>query len=665
MKRFVLIVLSISLCISQAYAGDVVTKPVKGTSLSRLSDAFEVLRRFSSVSFANGDFYIAGKGQAVIFVDGRRLERHLDLAMIPASSVEKVEIISEPRPEYGNNNGVILITLLKALTDEFHLSDVAELTASPYVGGSNDAEISGRKNSLFYEGGLSVAYSGTKDLENRTLDTYAEKQDGSGIWLGQRKVEDFEDINKDLSCAAKGLLGFYITPEHQLSARYEYDYLKSNGNWGNLYDKIFIRKGSEIDLVNPSSQFSSTSKSNSVQQTHKVSLSYQGEADEWKFSANIDLFAGTRAGRDTDTESPSGRQECTYDEESRYSAEEGYSRFNASHTLWKGNILFGFSFDNYIQDTRRKDYSTKENPIHNNSYNIIPGAYVSLEQNFGFLELDAGIHYQYFYSRYSPYEDDRTLERIRELMGSDFISFRDQLLHPHLTISAPVGKGKISAGIQTTTQFAQFSAHSVNLDYLKKGDASEAFALPGRKDEVFLKGEWEWLQIKGWGTNNFRPIFTDIDGGGDFNGPSYWSMDWRLSLSPSIGIWETDLTATIHKQWLNMEVADPQDNLTAPLATVNWINSFSLPWGMRLDLSTLLRTRGAEDNVYYRNAFCKADLSVQQPFLNDRLVVSVGIDNLIRTHRKASYYTRMADMELDWNSRFENRMFRLSVKFTL
>ena len=233
-----------------------------------------------------------------------------------------------------------------------------------------------------------------------------------------------------------------------------------------------------------------------------MSLSYQGEADEWKFSANIDLFAGIRTGRDTDTESPSGRQECTYDEESIYSAKEGYSRFNASHTLWKGNVLFGLSFDNYIQDTRRKDYSVKEGPVHNNSYNIIPGGYVSLEQDFGFLELDAGIHYQYFYSRYSPYEDDRTLERIRELMESDFISFRDQLLHPHLTISAP------------------------------------------------------------------------------------------------IGIWTTDLTATIHKQWLHMELADPQDNLTAPLATVNWINSLSLPWGMIVDLSTLLRTKGAESNIY-------------------------------------------------------------------
>lgn len=665
MKRIILIVLSISLCIPRLYAGDIDTKTVSGTSLSGLSDAFEILRRFSSVSFADDAFYIAGKGRAAIYVDGRRLERHLDLTLIPASYVEKVEIVSEPRPEYGNNDGVIIVTLLKASTDEFHLTDVAEFTVSPYAGGSNDAEILGRKDNFFYEAGLLAAYSGTKDFENRTCDSYAEKQDKSGIWLDQRKVSDFEDINKDLSVTANGLLGYYVAPKHRISARYEYDYLRSNGNWGNLNDKVYLRKGSEIDLVNPSALLTGTSVSKSEKQTHKLSLSYLGEAGEWKFSANIDLFAGIRTGRDTDTESPSGKQEITYDEESRYLAEEGYSRFNVSRALWKGNVLFGLSFDNYIQNTRRKDFSANENPLHNICYSNIPGAYVSIEQDFGFLKLDAGIHYQSYHTKYSPYEDDRTLERIRELLGSDLISFREQLFHPHLTLSTPVGTGKISAGIQTTTEFANYYTYAVNVDYLKKGDASEAFALPGRKDEVFVKGEWEWLQLKGWGTRNIRPIFADIDGGGDFNGPEYWSMDWRLSLSPSIGIWTTDLTATIHKQWLSMDAVDPQDDLCTTLATVNWINGFSLPWGMRIDISTLLRTKGAEGNVYYRSVLFKTDLSVQQSFLNDRLTVSLGVDNALRSNQRVSYYTRAADMEFDWNSRLEYRMLRLSVKFNL
>ena len=665
MKRLILAILSVSLCISPAYAGDVDVKLVCGTSLCELSDAFEVVRRFSSVSFVDGSFYIAGGGEAVIYVDGRRLERHSDLAMIPASSVEKVEIVSEPLPEYGNNEGVILVTLKKAAADEFHLEDVAELTVSPYVGGSNNVEISGRKDSFFFEGGLAVSYSGTKDMESRTCDTYVGKQDKSGLWLDRRKIQDFEDISRDLSLNAKALLGYHISPEHRISVLYEYDLLKSDGDWGNLNDRVFIRNGTVIDLVNPSSAFSATSRSNSVKQVHKLGLSYLGEAGGWKFSANIDFFGGLRTGRDTEAESASGIQEFTSDEESRYTAGEGYSRFNVSHPLWKGDVHFGLSFDNYIQDTWKKGLLSEEGPIHNNSFNVIPGAYVSLKQDFGFLEIDAGFHYQYFYSKYSPYGEDRTLERIRELMGSDCISFREQLLHPHLTISAPVGQGKISAGIQTSTEFAQFYAYSVNVDYLKKGDASEAFALPGRKDEVFLKGKWEWIELKGWGTRHSRPIFTDIDGGGDFNGPGFWSMDWRLVLSPSVGIWTTDLTATIHKQWLQMDVADAQDNLAAPLATVNWINGFTLPWGMRIDLSTLLRTRGAENNVYYRNVFCKADLSVQQAFLNNRLVVSLNLDNVLSTNQNASYYTRIADMELNWNRRLEHRMFRLSVKFTL
>lgn len=101
--------------------------------------------------------------------------------------------------------------------------------------------------------------------------------------------------------------------------------------------------------------------------------------------------------------------------------------------------------------------------------------------------------------------------------------------------------------------------------------------------------------------------------------------------------------------------------LSKGYALVSRINSLSLPWGMRVDLSTLLRTKGAESHIYYRNILCKMDFFVQQPFLDNRLIVSLGVDNLLRTHQKAAYYTRMADMELDWNNRLENRMFKLSV----
>ncbi len=84
MKRSILVFLSLFLCLSQAYAGDIDVKPVSGTSLSEFSDAFEVLRRFSSINYDGSAF---SKGPAVVFVDERRLEHHIDLAMSFSASL--------------------------------------------------------------------------------------------------------------------------------------------------------------------------------------------------------------------------------------------------------------------------------------------------------------------------------------------------------------------------------------------------------------------------------------------------------------------------------------------------------------------------------------------------------------------------------------------------
>lgn len=576
------------------------------------------------------------------------------------------DFISEPVPEYGNNECVILVTLVESDKDEFNLTDVVQMTASPYIGGSNDLEISGRKNKFVYKGGLAAAWLGTKDKENRAENTYVEKPDKSGIWLDERRILDFKDINKSLSFDANATFGWIITPEHHIDIRYEYDYLKSNGEDGDRNDCIYKRKGQTIDLVNPSDEFQAESVSNSQRHRHSLSLSYQGQANDWKITANIDLFAGKKTGTSKDHEYPGGIKKCTADNSSRYEVGEGYSRFNASHPLWKGEILFGVSLDNYLQSTWSDDYMDKSKFIHNDLYNIIPGAYVSLKQDFGFLNVDFGVHYQQYFGKYKPCEDDMTRDRIIELIGKPYISFSDWLIHPHLTLSTSIGEVKLAAGGLSTTEFPQFSSLKIRINDLKKSDASEAFAFPGRKDEIFLKGEWNWIQLKGWSTNYYKPIFLNIDSGGDFSGPDYWAMDWKLALSPSVGIWSSDFTLTFHKQWLQMDVVDPADNLQSPFFTANWINTFSLPWGMRVDLATFLHTKGADKNIYYyRNFFCKASLSIQQSFLKNHLTVSLEMKNLLRSNEVAACYTRMSEKEFDFNDRIEHRMFALTVKFKL
>ena len=172
LKRILAILVLVTLLIP-ARAASSYTKEIKGSSLATLSDAFEVLRRFSLLS-PNGDrICFAGGQQAVIYVDGRRLSDHSSLSMIPARTIDRIEIFTEPRAEYGNNGNVIVITTIEPEGDEFNLEDKATVIASPLWGGSNDLELSGRKGKFLYEGGLSLGCSPEKDTEKRFEDEYA------------------------------------------------------------------------------------------------------------------------------------------------------------------------------------------------------------------------------------------------------------------------------------------------------------------------------------------------------------------------------------------------------------------------------------------------------------------------------------------------------------
>ena len=64
---------------------------------------------------------VAGGQQAIIYVDGHRLSDHSSLSMIPAGTIDRIEIFTEPRVEYGNNGNVIVITTIEPESDEFKL----------------------------------------------------------------------------------------------------------------------------------------------------------------------------------------------------------------------------------------------------------------------------------------------------------------------------------------------------------------------------------------------------------------------------------------------------------------------------------------------------------------------------------------------------------------
>jgi hypothetical protein len=99
---------------------DGISVNVEGTNLETLTNLFEVLKASPKiVSPDDESIEIIGRGSPLILVDRQAIISNDELKAIPASQIEKIEIITNPSAKYkaqGSGNGVI-----EVYTKDFHL----------------------------------------------------------------------------------------------------------------------------------------------------------------------------------------------------------------------------------------------------------------------------------------------------------------------------------------------------------------------------------------------------------------------------------------------------------------------------------------------------------------------------------------------------------------
>ncbi|MFT5823792.1 MAG: hypothetical protein ACI8ZM_005055 [Crocinitomix sp.] len=99
---------------------DGISVNVEGTNLQTLSNLFEVLKASPKlVSPDDESIEIIGRGSPLILIDRQAIISNDELKAIPASQIERIEIITNPSAKYkaqGSSNGVI-----EVFTKDFHL----------------------------------------------------------------------------------------------------------------------------------------------------------------------------------------------------------------------------------------------------------------------------------------------------------------------------------------------------------------------------------------------------------------------------------------------------------------------------------------------------------------------------------------------------------------
>ena len=131
------------------------------------------------------------------------------------------------------------------------------------------------------------------------------------------------------------------------------------------------------------------------------------------------------------------------------------------------------------------------------------------------------------------------------------------------------------------------------------------------------------------------------------NGNSYNDVEASINLRPSFGIWYPSFTASIDKQWFDMETHDGK-SLNKPMASFRFDNTLNTKLGMFTWMMSYI-TKGHEENQYlYKPMFC-TNVSAYKAFLKDRLSFQLFIYDLFGTNdsHMIAHFGKIKEMVYD------------------
>lgn len=127
------------------------TLNVQNSNLQNIGKAADVIKYVPGMLYTNGKYEAFGKGEPVIYIDGRKVANASELSLIPSSNVKSVQLITNPGAEYdAGTRSVIAISTIHHKLDG--LSGIASAELSRHKNWSNKEGI----NINIHKGALDV-----------------------------------------------------------------------------------------------------------------------------------------------------------------------------------------------------------------------------------------------------------------------------------------------------------------------------------------------------------------------------------------------------------------------------------------------------------------------------------------------------------------------------
>ena len=599
------------------------TTTVAGSVLEKAGTMEHLLDRIPNVSAQNGNINVFGRGEPIIYINGRQMRDRSELDRLSSDNIKSVEVIANPGARYAaSTKAVIRITTKKIRGDGFGFDATTE-------GSYDEKKNTGgyaRLNLYYRRNGLELgayAYSSKqsspdeKDLQQMTyLDKTLNQQDRTR-W--KNKAETFSsrlnvsyqfDDNNSLGAS----ISFLRNPKLQTDGKTEGSVLR---------DEVLTETNTSIK-----SEFGQNSNWSS-------NVYYVGKVGKLGIDFNTDWFWSKGNNKNNIDEH---YQEVNSEIQNQLvnSTTSKYNRLIASkmvlsYPLFGGDLSVGgeYSFTN-----RNTNYAIIPNTLADNVIDRIKegmaSAFVTYNRDFGKLNMEAGLRYENVDFKY--YDDGQYMAEQSKTYGEWF---------PSLSLSMPIGNVQMqlsyAADINRPNYWVLRSGVQYSNHYTY--ETGNPFLVSEISRNISYDLAYKWLTFNLTYEHVSDPIYQTVEMYKDnatiglmrmINGKSYNNVTSTLNLQPTFGIWHPMLSAMVEKQWFELETRDGR-YLNKPVAMFRFNNTFDTKWAMFSVMMTYI-TKGYEENHYIYKPMFNTDLSIYKGFMKDCLTLQLYVNDVFGTN---------------------------------
>lgn len=599
------------------------TTTVAGSVLEKAGTMEHLLDRIPNVSAQNGNIKVFGRGEPIIYINGRQMRDRSELDRLSSDNIKSVEVIANPGARYAASTKVVIrITTKKIQGDGFGFDATTEgsYDEKKNMEGYARLNLYYRRNGLelgAYAYGSKQSSPDEKDLQQMTyLDKTLNQQDRTR-W--KNKTETFSSrLNASYQFDDNNSLGasisFLRNPKLQTDGKTEGSVLR---------DEVLTETTTYIR-----SEFGQNSNWSS-------NIYYVGKIGKLGIDFNTDWFWSKGNNRNNIDEH---YQEVNSDMQNQLvnSTTSKYNRLIASkmvlsYPLFGGDLSVGgeYSFTN-----RNTNYTIIPNTLADNVIDRIKegmaSAFVTYNRDFGKLNMEAGLRYENMDFKY--YDDGQYMAEQSKTYGEWF---------PSLSLSMPIGNVQMQVSYAADINRPNYWVLRSGVQYSNHYtyETGNPFLVSEISRNISYDLAYKWLTFNLTYEHVSDPIYQTVEIYKDnatiglmrmINGKSYNNVTSTLNLQPTFGIWHPMLSAMVEKQWFELQTRDGQ-YLNKPVAMFRFNNTFDTKWAIFSVMMTYI-TKGYEENHYIYKPMFNTDLSIYKGFLKDCLTLQLYVSDVFGTN---------------------------------